>query len=154
MSSAVSRVSGWEAAAGTAAVGCLVLVAEDHADSRLMLKTMLELSGARVVEAEDGEAAVTVAASERPDLILMDLNLPQVDGLAALRRIRESDGLRQTPVVIMTGHGGDDWRAAALSAGSAGFLVKPISYQDFHRVLKRYLPAASSGSGRGRGSEP
>jgi CheY-like chemotaxis protein len=139
-----------QAAAGAAEViGHLVLVAEDHADSRLMLKTMLELNGARVVEAGDGEAAVRVAVSERPDLILMDLNLPQMDGLAALRRIRESDGLGQTPVVIMTGHSGDDYRAAALGAGSAGFLVKPISYQDFHRTLKRCLPRANPGSGTG-----
>jgi CheY-like chemotaxis protein len=153
MSSVVNQVGGREAAAGARA-GHLVLVAEDHADSRLMLRTMLELSGARVVEAEDGEAAVRVAASERPDLILMDWNLPHMDGLAALRRIRESAGLRQTPVVIMTGYGDDDYRAAALSAGSAGFLVKPISYQDFHRTLKRCLSRPASVSGTGRESEP
>src|SRR5262249_19484328 len=107
--------------------------------SRLMLKTMLELNNVKVVEADDGEAAVSTAMNESPDLILMNLDLPQLDGIAAMRRIRETDALRHVPVVFLTSYVSDINRHAALDAGGCDFLVKPISSYAFYRILKRHF---------------
>jgi len=117
----------------------LVLVAEDHEDSRLMLKTMLELRGIRVVEAADGETAVNLAASKRPDLILMDGKLEQLDGISALKLIRASDGIYDVPVVIVSGSADENFREAAFAAGCNDFLAKPLNYHDFYQLLKRHL---------------
>src|ERR671929_306014 len=75
----------------------VVLVVEDFEDNRFMMRRLLEMSGYRVVEAVNGEQAVEAARRERPDIILMDLSLPMLDGLTATRRIREQDGLARVP---------------------------------------------------------
>jgi PleD family two-component response regulator len=77
-----------------------VLVVEDHDDTRLMLRTMLEWRGVSVVEAADGEAAVSMTETCRPDLILMDGSLPSLDGLTATRCIRQLDGAREVPIIV------------------------------------------------------
>src|SRR3712207_8036540 len=81
-----------------------VMVVEDFEDNRFMMRRLLEMSGYRVVEAVNGQEAVEVAARERPDLILMDLSLPLLDGLAATRRIREQPDLRAVPIVAVSAH--------------------------------------------------
>jgi CheY-like chemotaxis protein len=115
----------------------LVLVAEDHADTRFMLRTMLEICGYAVLEAEDGEEAVRLAESSRPDIILMDATLPRLDGLSATRRIHAQLG--EVPVIFLSGHAHPAFRATALSAGGTEFLVKPVSLTELERALERQL---------------
>jgi two-component system cell cycle response regulator DivK len=82
-----------------------VLVVDDTDDTRFMLKRMLEMNGCRMVEATDGQEAVEQARRERPDLILMDLNMPHLDGLAAIERIRELKGKCQdVPIIAITAY--------------------------------------------------
>lgn len=121
----------------------LVLVVEDHEDTRFLLKTMLEMNGYRVAEAGDGEEGVRAARRERPRLVIMDATLPRLDGLAATRRIRSDSVLAGVPVVILSGHAQPNFRTAALDAGGTEFLVKPIALSELTSVLERYLyPAA------------
>src|SRR3954467_2574414 len=91
----------------------IVLVVEDFEDNRFMMRRLLEMSGYRVVEAVNGEQAVEAAVEERPDLILMDLSLPKLDGLAATRRIRQHAGLARTPIVAVSAHDTTDFHADA-----------------------------------------
>ena len=116
----------------------VVLVVEDHEDTRFMLRVLLEMRGLEVVEAADGEEAVRAAESVRPGLVLMDGGLPLLDGLAAERRIRESEGLRGVPVVMLSGRAEPDFRARALASGCDGFLVKPFSAAQLDSVLERH----------------
>lgn len=116
-----------------------VLVVEDNPDIRSMLRTMLELRGYDVLEAEDGEQGVRVAEIERPGLILMDATLPRLDGLAATRRIRALAPLAGVPVVFLSGHAHPEFRNQALSCGGDDFLVKPVGLAELERVIKRYL---------------
>src|ERR1043166_5095461 len=82
----------------------LFLVVEDFEDSRFMMRRLLEMAGYRVVEASDGEQAVKLAVEARPVLILMDLSLPKLDGLAATRQIRQKRSLRGVPIVAVSAH--------------------------------------------------
>jgi two-component system, cell cycle response regulator DivK len=116
-----------------------VLVVEDFEDNRFMMRRLLEMSGYRVVEAVNGEQAVETAARERPDLILMDLSLPKLDGLAATRRIRQQDGLARTPIVAVSAHDTTDFHADALAAGCNEYVTKPIDFDQLESLLKRLL---------------
>ena len=78
----------------------LVLVAEDHEDTRCFLRTLLEMRGFEVAEARDGKEAIEVAERERPDLILMDASMPRLDGFSATRRLRESPTLGRLPIIF------------------------------------------------------
>ena len=119
--------------------GPTVLVVEDFEDNRFMMRRLLEMSGYRVVEAVNGEQAVEVAASERPDLILMDLSLPKLDGLAATRRIRQSNGLGEVPIVAVSAHDTSDFHADALAAGCNEYVTKPIDFDQLESLLKKLL---------------
>ena len=117
-----------------------VLVAEDHEDTRLMLRTLLEQRGLSVVEAGDGLAAVEAAVRECPDLILMDSGLPLLDGIAATRRIRGLPALSAVPIVFLSGHAGPQHREAALDSGCDDYVVKPFEFAHIDKVLSRHLP--------------
>ena len=117
----------------------LVLVVEDFEDNRFMMRRLLEMSGYRVVEAVNGEQAVEIAANERPDLILMDLSLPKLDGLAATRRIREQDGAADIPIVAASAHDTTDFHADALAAGCNEYVTKPIDFDQLESLLKKLL---------------
>src|SRR5437762_3039899 len=82
----------------------LFLLVEDFEDSRFMMRRLLEMAGYAVIEASDGEQAVALAISEQPELILMDLSLPKLDGLAATRQIRQYKGGENTPIVAISAH--------------------------------------------------
>ena len=116
-----------------------VLVVEDFADNRFMMRKLLEMSGYEVVEAVDGKEAVEVAATSRPDLILMDLSLPRLDGLDATRRIRELDGLRRVPIVAVSAHDTNDFHADALAAGCNEYVTKPIDFDELDALVKKLL---------------
>ena len=103
-----------------------VLIVEDAEDSRYFMRLELEQLGYLVLEAENGEKAVEVAQRERPDIILMDLTLPVMDGLAATEKIRATDGLSGVPVIAVTAHQETDFRTEAKAAGFDAYVTKPI----------------------------
>ena len=114
-----------------------VLVAEDEGANRLFLRTLLEKRGCTVDEAYDGEEAVARARSGEYDLILMDINMPRMDGLEASARIRrEGDG---TPIVAITAHSLGDDRFHILNAGLDDILRKPFDEDKLNECLKRYI---------------
>lgn len=119
----------------------LVLVVEDHEDTRTFLKTMLEMRGYRVAEAGDGEEGVRLALRERPRLVIMDASLPRLDGLAATRRIRSDAALARVPIVFLSGHAQSDFRASAFEAGGTDFLVKPVALEDLASIIERHMRA-------------
>lgn len=119
-----------------------VLVVEDHDDTRLMLRTMLETrSSIAVVEAENGEMAIALATNVRIDLILMDTDLPLLDGYAATSRIRENTRTQEIPIVMMSGHAEPAAQLKAFAAGCTEYLVKPFSLNGFDSMVDRYLYA-------------
>jgi CheY-like chemotaxis protein len=115
------------------------LVVEDFEDSRFMMRRLLEMAGHNVIEATDGEQAVTLAIEEHPDLILMDLSLPKLDGLAATRRIREKSDLKDIPIVAVSAHDGTESREAALQAGCNEYVTKPIDFDQLSSLIDRFL---------------
>ncbi len=121
----------------------LVMVVEDFEDNRFMMRRLLEMSGYRVLEAINGEEAVELAHRERPQLILMDLSLPQLDGLAATRRIRQHADLRDVPIVAVSAHDTADFHADALAAGCNDYVTKPIDFDQLEALLNRLLPKDS-----------
>jgi CheY-like chemotaxis protein len=117
----------------------LFLVVEDFEDSRFMMRRLLEMAGYRVVEASDGEQAVEMAVQSRPQLILMDLSLPKLDGLAATRQIRQKRGFKQIPIVAVSAHDSPQSRSEALEAGCNEYVTKPIDFDSLNEILQRFL---------------
>jgi CheY-like chemotaxis protein len=117
-----------------------ILVVEDYEDTSLTMRLALEDKGYRIVEASDGASAVEAAERERPDFILMDMNLPVMDGLDATRRIRSNPELKDTIVVAVTAHSDQDYRSRALSAGCNAFITKPIDFDFLNDLLTNLLP--------------
>jgi CheY-like chemotaxis protein len=114
-----------------------VLVAEDSKDTRLMLKRAFEIKGYRVVEATNGQEALEIASQRCPNLIIMDLNMPKLDGLEAIRRVRELKGSGKTvPIVAITAFDVYGMERAALEVGCDHYLSKPFDMQELYRVLK------------------
>jgi two-component system, cell cycle response regulator DivK len=118
----------------------LFLVVEDFEDSRFMMRRLLEMAGYDVVEASDGQQAVELAVQERPALILMDLSLPKLDGLAATRLIRQHRGVSKIPIIAVSAHDSPESRSEALEAGCDEYVTKPIDFDQLYRLLKRFLP--------------
>jgi len=117
-----------------------LLVVDDYEDSRFMLRYLLEARGYRVAEAGDGLEAVEVARRERPQLILMDLGLPRLDGISAALRIREDANAAPLSIVALTGHVRPEDQAEALAAGFDGYIIKPIDFEGLYALLDRFLP--------------
>ena len=115
------------------------LVVEDFEDSRFMMRQLLEMAGHKVVEATDGEQAVRVALKEKPSIILMDLSLPKLDGLAATREIRRHRGFRHVPILAISAHDGGESREAALEAGCDEYMTKPIDFDQLSTLVQQYL---------------
>lgn len=116
-----------------------VLVVEDHEDTRFMLRTYLEARGANVVEAENGEMAIALAANVHLDLILMDGSLPLLDGWETTRRIRELASMCDVPIIFLSGHAQPEAQAKAFAAGCTDYLVKPIDFAAWDSVLERHV---------------
>ena len=117
-----------------------VMVVEDFEDNRFMMRRLLEMSGYNVIEAINGEEAIEIALRERPALILMDLSLPRVDGLAATRQMRQHSELSQIPIVAVSAHDTTDFHAEALAAGCNDYVTKPIDFDELEELLKGLLP--------------
>jgi two-component system cell cycle response regulator DivK len=120
----------------------LFLVVEDFEDSRFMMRRLLEMAGYDVLEASDGEQAVQMAVESKPVLILMDLSLPKLDGLAATRQIRQKKGLKKVPIVAVSAHDSPESRTEALAAGCDEYVTKPIDFDHLHALLERFVGQA------------
>jgi two-component system cell cycle response regulator DivK len=116
-----------------------VLLVEDTEDNRQMMKKLLELSGFRVVEAINGKEAVRVAVNENPAIILMDLSLPLIDGLAATREIRGLPSVNRVPIIAVSAHDTADFHAEALAAGCDAYITKPINYPELEELVTRLI---------------
>lgn len=114
-----------------------VLVAEDSIDTRIMLKRAFELKGYRVFEAENGQEALEITRRQRPSLIVMDLNMPVVDGLEAIEKVRKLEGIGEhVPIVAITGFDVYGMEETAFETGCSIYLNKPIDLDELDRVLK------------------
>jgi CheY-like chemotaxis protein len=117
-----------------------VLYVEDNDDNVFMLKMRLELLGDfEVLTAEDGEKGCQMAAAERPDIILMDLEMPVVDGWEATRRLKGNPQTRDIPVIALSAHGLAGEREKALAAGCNEFDTKPIEFDRLVETVRRIL---------------
>lgn len=103
-----------------------LLLVEDFEDTRLFMRLELEDQGFIVFEAENGQIAVATAIREKPDVILMDLTLPLMDGFEATKLIRQHDGLKNVPIIAVTAHQEDDFRSIAKASGFDAYVTKPI----------------------------
>lgn len=118
----------------------IILVADDTDDIRLMIRVMLESKGHRVVEAEHGRKAVEVATREHPDVILMDLSMPVMDGIEATRRLRSQPETATMPIIAVTAHCADpDWRRRALDAGCIECVSKPVDFRQLDHLITDLL---------------
>ncbi len=122
-----------------------ILVVEDNPLNLELVRDGLTAAGYDVLEAADGAAGVEIAILEQPDLILMDLQLPGLDGLDATRQLRAHPVTAATPIVAVTAHAmkGDDEKA--FSAGCDGFITKPIQVREFTATVARFLERSRSG---------
>ncbi|HEX9917887.1 MAG TPA: response regulator [Pyrinomonadaceae bacterium] len=118
----------------------LVLVVDDTVDNLVIISLHLQQSGYRVVTATDGEEAIKVAALTHPDLILMDISMPGLDGLGATRKIREHPTLRPVPVIAVTAFTTEGFQRAAYDAGMEGYLTKPIDFERLNDLIRSLLP--------------
>jgi CheY-like chemotaxis protein len=117
-----------------------ILVVDDFDDTRWLLRTWLERKGFRVVEAENGNEAVSEAQTESPDLIIMDLEMPELDGLAATRQIRGlANPLGGVPIVAVSAYGADQFRGPALQAGCNEYVSTPFEPAELERLIRSYM---------------
>lgn len=121
-----------------------VLVVDDYPDTRRIIRWMLEQKGYCVVEATNGREAVEVAAQELPDVILMDLAMPEVDGFSALRLVREQAELADIPIIAVTAYDMAEAREKAELTGFAHYLTKPIDFQRLSVLIDRTLTEQKS----------
>jgi two-component system cell cycle response regulator DivK len=134
----------------TAAAAVLVLIVDDFADNREMYCQFLEFSGFRVAEAQNGHEALEKAFALRPDLIVMDLSLPGLDGWEATRRLKADDRTRATPVIALTGHALAGHSKGAMDAGCDAFITKPCLPERLLEEIKSMLKGRPDIPERGR----
>lgn len=120
----------------------LILLVEDNEDNRIVYRTILNYHTYAVLEAVNGSDGVHQAVRHRPDLILMDLSMPVMDGWTAVRQIRQDESTSQIPVIAITAHDldSDEWR----SAGFSGYLQKPVEPSRIVEEIRRNLPPQDS----------
>src|SRR5215469_14011165 len=124
----------------------VILVVEDNERNLKLLRDVLEYAGYDVRVARTGEDGVTLAVKEPPDLVLMDLQLPGIDGMEALRQLRESPRTANIPVVAVTAQAMKQDRERALDAGFDGYVEKPISVRAFPDQVRRFLSGGEEGA--------
>ena len=116
-----------------------VLVVDDNEANIHLVRFILEKNGYEVIEAQNGINGVDAAVSEKPDLILLDIQLPDIDGLEVARRIRASETDGKTPIIALTSYAMAGDRERILAAGCSGYLAKPIDVKTFMKEIERYL---------------
>ena len=113
-----------------------ILIADDSADSREVMELLLENDGYQVAAAGDGLRAIEVALQTLPDLLLIDLDLPELDGLSVVRDLRSRPQFASTPIVIVSGHDPIKYRQVALDAGCDDYILKPINFNRLHETIE------------------
>ena len=116
-----------------------ILLVEDFDDTRLMMKMWLVKNGYRVLEAESGEEGVEMAQKERPDLIIMDMMMPGMNGLDATQLIRQDRAIGRTPIVAVSAYGADEYRSIALEAGCNEYVSTPFEPGSLADLIKSLL---------------
>jgi len=127
-----------------------ILVIEDNEKNLYLVTFILEKCGYQVIQARDGEAGIALAREMKPDLILLDIQLPVMDGYAVARELTRNGELRLIPIVAVTSYAMLGDRERILEAGCVGYIEKPINPATFITELERYLPAAKIGNGSRR----
>jgi two-component system, cell cycle response regulator DivK len=117
-----------------------ILVIEDHEDNRRILRDLLTSAGFDLVEATTGEEGVALAETQRPDLILMDIQLPGLDGYEATRRIKANPVLQQIPIIAVTSYALSGDEVKAREAGCDDYVTKPFSPRALLAKVREYLP--------------
>ena len=120
-----------------------VVVVEDNERNMKLFREVLESSGYRTLEAETGERAVALTAEHRPDLVLMDIHLPDIDGVEALRMLRADERTASIPVLALTAQAMEGDRERFLAAGFDGYLSKPVNIADLLDAVRRYCEGGS-----------
>ncbi len=116
-----------------------ILLAEDNLSNIKTISSYLKIKGYKVIIAEDGEEAVNMAKSEHPDLILMDIQMPKVDGLEAMKQIRQDSALKDTPIIAITGFAMDGDREKCLAAGATDYFTKPVRLKQLATIIEQNL---------------
>ena len=118
-----------------------ILVVEDNQINMYLSCRILKSSGYEVIEARSGEEGVELAIKEKPDLIIMDIQLPSIDGLETTKRIRESEANGEIPIIALTSYAMAGDKKKALKAGCTGYIEKPINPETFISEIKKFLEA-------------
>jgi two-component system cell cycle response regulator DivK len=116
-----------------------ILVVDDFDDTRLLLRTWLQKKGFRVIEAENGNKAIAAAETSRPDLIIMDVEMPELDGLAATRRIRQLEHLENVPIIAVSAYGADQYEDHALAAGCDQYVSTPFEPDELEQLIRSLI---------------
>jgi len=116
-----------------------ILVVDDFDDTRLLLRTWLKRKGFRVIEAENGKQAVAAAQAHSPDFIIMDVEMPELDGLAATRQIRAMKQFERVPIVAVSAYGADQYRAQALEAGCNEYVSTPFDPDALENLIRTLI---------------
>ena len=117
-----------------------ILVVEDQKDDRQIIRDMLAATDYEIAEAEDGEQALAAVAKERPDLILMEIQLPTIDGYEAMRRIRTDPALLSIPIIAVSSYAPSGEEQKARAAGCDDFVAKPYSPRQLLAKIRQYMP--------------
>jgi two-component system, cell cycle response regulator DivK len=123
--------------------GAQILVVEDNERNMKLFRAVLHASGYRTLEAATGERAVELVFEHRPDLVLMDIQLPDIDGVEALGRLRADERFSSVPVLALTAQAMEGDRERFLAAGFDGYLSKPVNIAEFVATVKRYCEDGS-----------
>lgn len=123
-----------------------ILIIEDNEQNLYLMRFLLEKNGFQVVEARSGREGLEVARSVDPDLILLDIQLPHMDGYAVAQALRKQERQRSTPIVVVTSYAMVGDREKALASGATGYLEKPINPDLFVEQLRQHLPSSATGS--------
>jgi two-component system cell cycle response regulator DivK len=121
-----------------------ILIIEDQEDNRTIMRDLLTGAGFELIEAADGEEGVKLAQSERPDLILMDIQLPIIDGYEATRRIKAIVELKSIPIIAVTSYALSGDEAKTREAGCDGYVAKPFSPRELLAKVREFLPGGES----------
>jgi len=116
-----------------------ILIVDDNRDSRELVVKALKGKGYRMIEATDGEEALEKAVAERPDLILMDISMPKIDGFEVTRRLKSREEFQDVPIVALTAHAMKGDREKALGVGCEGYISKPINIRELPEQIRFYL---------------
>jgi two-component system, chemotaxis family, chemotaxis protein CheY len=121
-----------------------ILIADDSRTMRDMVRAVLEADHHAVVEAPDGRQALAAAETQTADLVITDVNMPVMDGLALVRALREHERYRFTPILVLTTENGDDIKQRGRAAGATGWLVKPFDPERLRQTVRKVLGRTAS----------